>query len=213
MSSLVAASPFGDLTTPGRFGKAGDASAPVTIRERRDLQLHTISANAGRSADVAEAVLSATGLTLPAGPKAASKDGLVFIGTAPGQWLVVAQGDGSAQFDGIRSRLAELASIVEQTDGKAVVEISGPRVRDTLAKGCMLDLHPRVFGPGDAATTPVALIDCQIWQINAGPTYLLAVPSSYAGSFWSWLTSSAAEFGYEVECDQPSIDVKGAFPR
>ena len=202
MSSLAAASPFGGLTTPGRFGKVWDGPAPVTMRERRDLQLHTLSANADKDAEVAEAVLSATGLNLPSGPKVASKDGLAFIGTAPGQWFVVAQGDGRAQFDGIRSGLAELASIVEQTDGKAVVEISGPRGRDTLAKGCMIDLHPRVFGPGDAATTPIALIDCQIWQINAGPTYLLDVPSSYAASFWSWLTSSASEFGYEVE--QPS---------
>ena len=198
MSSLAVASPFGELTAPGRFGKTGDAPAPVTIRERNDLQFHTLSVNAGRDAEVAEAVLSATGVTLPAGPQAASKDGLVFIGTAPGQWLVVGEGDGRTQFDAVRSGLAGMATIVEQTDGKAVVEISGPRVRDTLAKGCMIDLHPRVFGPGDAATTPIALIDCQIWQINAGPTYLLAVPSSYAASFWSWLTSSAAEFGYEV---------------
>ena len=199
MSSLSAASPFGELAAPGRFGKPGDGSAPVTIREHRHLQLHAIAAHAGKTADVAEAVLLLTDLTLPWGPKTASKDGLVFTGAAPGQWLVMVEGDGRAQFDALRSRLAGMATIVEQTDGKAVVEISGSRVRDTLAKGCMLDLHPRIFGPGDAATTPVALIDCQIWQINAGPTYLLAVPSSYAGSFWSWLTSSAAEFGYEVE--------------
>ena len=201
MSSLAAASPFGDLTAPGRFGKAGDGPAPVTIRERNDLQFHTLSANAGKDAEVAEAVLVATGLTLPSGTQAASRDGLAFIGTAPGQWLVAVQGEGRAQFDALRTPLAEMATIVEQTDGKAVVEISGPHVRDTLAKGCMIDLHPRVFGPGDAATTPIALIDCQIWQIDAGPTYLLAVPSSYAGSFWSWLTSSAAEFGYAVERD------------
>ena len=198
MSSLSVASPFGDLTAPGRFGKPGDGPAPVTMRERLDLQFYTLSVNAGRDAGVAEAVLSATGLTLPSGPKAASKDGLAFIGTAPGQWLVAVQGEGRAQFDALRAPLAEMATIVEQTDGKAVVEISGSRVRDTLAKGCMIDLHPRVFGPGDAATTPIALIDCLIWQINAGPTYVLAVPSSYAASFWSWLTSSAAEFGYEV---------------
>ena len=77
--------------------------------------------------------------------------------------------------------------------------MSGPRVRDTLAKGCSLDLHPRAFKPGDAATTPVALIDCQIWQLDETPTYALAVPSSFAESFWDWLTASAAEFGYTVE--------------
>ena len=68
-----------------------------------------------------------------------------------------------------------------------------------LAKGCSLDLHPRVFKPGDAATTPIALIDCQLWQIDDTPSYDLAVPSSFAESFWSWLTASAAEYGYAVE--------------
>ena len=29
-------------------------------------------------------------------------------------------------------------------------------------------------------------------------TYQLAAPRSMAGSFWSWLTASAAEFGYDV---------------
>lgn len=198
MFSLAVASPFGELTAPGSFGKPCDGPAPVTIRERRDLRFHTLSANAGRDADVAEAVVSATGLTLPSCPKAASKDGLAFIGTAPGQWFVVTK-PGDAQFDALRPQLAEMATIVDQTDAKAVVEISGSRVRETLAKGCMIDLHPRVFGPGDTATTPIALIDCHVWQINAGPTYLLAVPSSYAASFWSWLRAAAAEFGYEVE--------------
>ena len=116
MSSLSVASPFGDLTVPGRFGKPGDGPAPVTVCERLDLQFYTLSVNAGRDAGVAEAVLSTTGLTLPSGPKAASKDGLAFIGTAPGQWLVAVQGEGRAQFDALRAPLAATATIVEQTD-------------------------------------------------------------------------------------------------
>ena len=60
--------------------------------------------------------------------------------------------------------------------------------------------HPRLIPkPGDAATTPIALIDCQLWQIDDAPTYDLAVPSSFAESFWSWLIASAAEYGYAIE--------------
>jgi sarcosine oxidase subunit gamma len=56
-----------------------------------------------------------------------------------------------------------------------------------------------VFKPGSAGTTPIALIDCVIWQVDETPTYDLAVPTSFAESFWSWLTSSAGEYGYKVE--------------
>ncbi|HEY8276342.1 MAG TPA: sarcosine oxidase subunit gamma family protein, partial [Methyloceanibacter sp.] len=91
------------------------------------------------------------------------------------------------------------AAITEQSDSKVVIRLSGSCAREVLAKGCSLDLHPRVFKPGDAATTPIALIDCQLWQIDDTPSYDLAVPSSFAGSFWSWLTASAAEAGYSVE--------------
>ena len=95
--------------------------------------------------------------------------------------------------------LKGLATIIDQSDGKAVLRISGLRARDTLAKGCSLDLHPSAFKPGSVGTTPVALIDCVIWQVDETPTYDLAIPTSFAESFWSWLTASAAEYGYTAE--------------
>ena len=134
------------------------------------------------------------------GPKRVSKDGFALIGTAPGQWLAVVEGKAAL---GLLAKLAAglkgLATIIDQSDGKAVLRISGPRARDTLAKGCSLDLHPSVFKPGSAGTTPVALIDCVIWQVDETPTYDLAIPTSFAESFWSWLTASAAEYGYTAE--------------
>jgi methylglutamate dehydrogenase subunit D len=91
---------------------------------------------------------------------------------------------------------------VDQSGGKAVLRVSGSRARAVLAKGCMLDLDPRAFTPGDAATTPIALIDCVLWQLDEAPSYDLAMPSTFATSFWAWLTASAAEFGYEVVAPQ-----------
>jgi sarcosine oxidase subunit gamma len=193
-------SPFGTQLRPGRFGSQFDGPSSVTLKECPDLDLRVISAASGKGEEIAAAVHSAVGLALPDGAKRVSKDGLALIGTAPGQWLALAEGDAARQRLGrVTDALAGLATVVDLTDGKAVLRVSGPRVRDTLAKGCSLDLHPRAFKPGDAATTPVALIDCQIWQLDETPTYALAVPSSLAESFWDWLTASAAEFGYTVE--------------
>ena len=197
--SLKARSPFAGLSTPGRHG-AREGTPGVSLSERVGLGLFVISAGAGKANDVAAKVLSATGLDLSPGPGRASKDGFALIGTGPGQWLAVAEGKAAlASLAKLATALKGVATIVDQSDGKAVLRVSGPRARDTLAKGCSLDLHPRVFKPGSATTTPVALIDCVIWQVDETPTYDLAVPTSYAGSFWSWLTASAAEYGYGVE--------------
>jgi sarcosine oxidase subunit gamma len=170
------------------------------LSERTGLALCVISAGAGKESEVAAKMASVTGLELPMEPKRVSSKGFALIGTAPGQWLAVAESKEARELPAMLAvALKGLATVVDLSDGKAVLRISGPRARDTLAKGCALDLHPRVFKSGSAATTPVALIDCVIWQVDETPTYDLAVPTSYAESFWSWLTASAAEFGYTVK--------------
>jgi sarcosine oxidase subunit gamma len=99
----------------------------------------------------------------------------------------------------LAATLKGLASVSDQSDGRAILRISGSRARDVLAKGLPIDLHPSVFGPGSAATSVIALMGVTLWQVDDAPTYDLAVFRSLAGSFWTWLTDSAAEFGCRVE--------------
>jgi len=192
-------SPFAGLLKPGHHGGQGGA-AGVSLSERIGLALCVISAGANKGGEVAAKMASVTGLDLPMGQGRISKSGFTLIGTAPGQWLAVAESKEARVLPAMLGvALKGDATVVHLSDGKAVLRISGPRARDTLAKGCSLDLHPSVFKPGNAATTPVALVDCVIWQVDEMPTYDLAVPTSYAESFWSWLTASAAEYGYTVK--------------
>jgi sarcosine oxidase subunit gamma len=95
-------------------------------------------------------------------------------------------------------KLAGQAAVSDQSGSRAVMRVSGPRVRDALAKGCMIDLHHRAFGPGDAAMTSIAHIVAHVWQLDNIPTYDLVVSRSMAASFWSWFETSAAQFGYTV---------------
>jgi sarcosine oxidase subunit gamma len=197
---LAQLSPLAAVAVPGRYGNATGTTPPVTLKDRRGLKLRVIAALSGQEPVVEETVRKVTGLEVPRGPKRVVAKGLALIGTAPGQWLAVAEdADATKMLDALTLELAGHAAITEQSDSKAVIRISGTRARDVMAKGCSLDLHQRVFKPGDAATTAVALIDCQLWQIDDAPSYDLAVPSSFAESFWSWLAASAAEFGYSVE--------------
>ena len=200
MAKLAQLSPLAAVAVPGRYGNATGTTAPVTLKERSGLKLRVIAALSRQGPAVEDMVRKVTGLELPRGPKRVVAKGLALIGTAPGQWLAVAEDESSRQMlEALAKQLVGHAAITEQSDSKAVIRISGARARDVMAKGCSLDLHSRVFKSGDAATTAVALIDCQLWQIDDAPSYDLAVPSSFAESFWSWVAASAAEFGYSVE--------------
>ena len=92
---------------------------------------------------------------------------------------------------------AGLASVVDQSHGRTLLRVTGPHVRDALAKGVAVDLHPRAFKTGDAAATLVSHIPVQLWQIDDRPTYEFAVARSLAQSFWHWLEASAAQYGLE----------------
>jgi heterotetrameric sarcosine oxidase gamma subunit len=198
--SLAPRTAFQGLAVPGRYGHVVGDDRPVVIAERVGLAVAQICARRRKMAELAAAVRDASGLELQHGPKRAASDGLAIIGMGPREWLAIADGErGRAALAGIKEAGQGLASFVDQSHAKAVLRLSRPRARDALAKGCGLDLHERVFKPGDATTTQIALIPCQLWQLDEAPTFELSVPLGYAGSFWSWLSASAAEYGFEVK--------------
>jgi sarcosine oxidase subunit gamma len=144
-------------------------------------------------------VKASYGVNLPDGSAVGQGPEVSFVGYGPGQWLAVSEalaGDGLAR--DLAQRLKGLASISDQSGGRTVLRVSGPRARDVLAKGLPIDLHPRAFAPGSAATSAIALMGVQLWQIDDRPSYDIALFRSLSASFWRWLASSAAEFGYEV---------------
>lgn len=196
--TLTARSALTGIAIPGRYTRRAEPG--VTLSERTNIGMASIAARRGQGGRLAATAREAYGVVLPAGPTVASGHGVSFMGTAPGQWLAVSDtlANGALAED-LAATLAGLASITDQSDGRAAVRISGPRARDVLAKGLPIDLHPKAFRPGDAATTVASLIGVQLWQVDDGPTYDVAMFRGYAGSFWHWLTASAAEFGYVIE--------------
>ncbi len=196
--NLRARAPLEGLIQPGRFGAAAPKPGLV-IEEGTDLALATVMVRRGAEADLRRVVTAAYGLDLPEAPRAAAKDGVSFAGTGVGQWLAAAEGSAAADFvSRLRGHLKGLASIADQSDGRVVLRLSGERVREALAKGIPVDLHPRGFRTGDVASTVVAHIGVQIQQLDDRPTFQLMAFRSFSGSLWSWLTKSADEFGYEI---------------
>jgi heterotetrameric sarcosine oxidase gamma subunit len=195
---LQSRAPLAGLVTKGRFG-AATTNPGLLIEERTDLALATVMARRGKQLDLKRAIAMAYGLDLPDGRRVAAKDGVSFAGIGVHQWLAAAEASAQTDFvSRLRQRLADLASTADQSDGRVVLRLSGDRVRDVLAKGVPVDLHPRSFSTGEVASTLVAYIGVQIQQLDDKPTFQLMASRSLAASLWSWLTTSAAEFGFEV---------------
>lgn len=192
------------IAVPGRFGKAGGAPG-ILIEERVGLGLATVASRQGQAEALKAAVGKAYGVELPDISRVAQGASVRFVGTGPGQWLAVSENLASeALARDLAQRLQDLASISDQSGGRTVLRVSGPRARVVLAKGLPIDLEPRAFPLGSAATSTISLMGVQLWQVDAAPTYDIAVFRSLSASFWRWLTASAAEFGYEVSATRSS---------
>lgn len=185
------------VAVPGRYGRAG--AAGLVIEERADMAFASVTAKCGKHFMLVNAVNTAFGIALPDGPRRATRGAVTFAGVGPDQWIASAEESDAAGFAAkVRARLGPFAAVADQSDARLVLRLSGPRVRDVLAKGLAVDLHPKAFKPGDVATTLIAHIGVQVDVLDDRPTYQLIAPRSMAGSFWSWLSASAAEFGYDV---------------
>lgn len=184
------------IAAAGRYGRDA-AVAGVAVTEVRGAGLATVTARKGRRAALLDVAQAAFGVALPETPKRIEGRGLAFIWSGAEQWLACCQQVPVEGMEAVLAPFAGLASIVDQSHGRTLLRVTGPRVRDALAKGVAVDLHPRAFKPGDTAITLVSHIAVQLWQLDDRPAYEFAVARSLAQSFWHWLEASSAEYGLE----------------
>jgi len=146
-------------------------------------------------ADVATlaAVQKAAGLDLPQTPgqfSAHAERSALWFG--PDQWLILAPAGEAGAL--MRALNAVAGSTVDVSDLRAEFELAGPLAADVLRKGCGIDLHPRVFGPGNCALTSLARVRVALRQTDERPGYRLLVERSVALYLWDWLVDAMKEF-------------------
>jgi sarcosine oxidase subunit gamma len=156
LEPLAVTSPLDRLTAPAVQGQAG-----VTLCEVRVGTLTVLHGPADMLAG------------LPREPGWAELPGGTAIWTAPGQWLLLDANGSLASVDS--SRRTDL------TGARCVLEMAGPRARETLATVLPLDLHPRAFPEGAAAATVAGHVPVLIWR--TGEVFRLACHRSFAFAF------------------------------
>jgi sarcosine oxidase subunit gamma len=119
------------------------------------------------------------------------------IWLGPDEWLVTNDTLAPQQLEAeLRETVLPLGGVAVDVSAQRIgLPLKGSRVRDLLAKGCSIDLHPRVFGPGRAVQTTVGLAGVILLALSAaGDDFLLLVRSSFAIYLTEWLLDAAEEF-------------------
>lgn len=130
------------------------ASTRFALRERAFLDLVNVRGEPSDAAFV-EAVAAVAGLRLPAEPNTVARgERYDALWLGPDEWLL--RSVEPAPAGGLHARLSSAlagadAAAVDVGSGYTVLEISGAQAREALARGCPLDLHPRVFKTGQCA--------------------------------------------------------------
>ncbi len=134
--------------------------------------------------------------------------GRFVICVRPERWLLLSASDTpGASAASWESATAGSAGIVDLSSGLTAFLLTGPAVRDALARGCRLDLAPTVFPAGHAAATIIAQVSVIIVALSSG--MLLLTPSTTARHFSEWLAQVAAPFGFEAQPALPFTCLSG----
>jgi sarcosine oxidase subunit gamma len=141
---------------------------------------------------------AALGVDLPTAPNTWVPTGTgraVWLG--PDEWLLTSTTEAPEDLEArVRAAVLPLGGSATDVSAQRIgLRLTGARVRDVLAKGCSIDLHPRVFGPGSSAQTALGQAGVVLLALSdTGDDHLVLVRSSFAGYLADWLLDAALEF-------------------
>jgi len=170
----------------------GDAGARMSERPPR-AQL-AVRGDSGDKAFVA-AFKAGLGFSPPlAANTVVTHDGLAVFWLGPSEWLLVGEVPGEQLAAALADRHHAL---VDVSDSRIAIGLSGPRARDVLAKLCPLDLAAPALAPGRCAGTILAR-GHMLLHVLAEDSYDIHVHRSFADYAWRMLEDAALEYGVAV---------------
>lgn len=177
-------------------GRAGSGADTAVIVEHPHLGKVNLRGDPGDQTFM-HAVAGVIGAAPPVAANTAvkaDKNSILWLG--PDEWLIITpEGKQGVMEAALRSALeSQHVSVVDGTDARTTIRLHGANARDVLMKGCPLDLHPRVFGPGQCAQSILTKADVLIHQLDDTPTYDIYVLCSFSRYLWDWLADAAKEF-------------------
>jgi sarcosine oxidase, subunit gamma len=177
--------------------ETGSVQGVVEISEVPFLTMVGLRVN--RDSDAGQRVVSVTG-GLPAacgGVTGTGDTSVLWLG--PEEFLVVAPTEAHESLGGdliqaLREALADgEGQVVDLSANRTTFDLTGPRSRAVLEKGCSLDLHPRVLKAGTALSTEIGNIPVVLWKTGE-ESFRIFPRASFADFLGRWLLDSMREY-------------------
>ncbi|WP_281664651.1 sarcosine oxidase subunit gamma [Paraburkholderia fungorum] len=172
------------------------ASAAFRLNERPFLELVNVRGDT-RDAAFVSAVESVLGCRPPEKANTLARgNGYDMLWLGPDEWLVrSATAHDATRTAPLQAKLGAafagvFASAVDIGSGYTVLEISGTRSREVLARGCPLDLHPKLFGVGQCAQSHYFKASMTLLSTGAD-SFDIVVRRSFADYFVKMMLDAA----------------------
>ena len=175
----------------------GEAKGKVpTIREVPFLGFLNLRGKANNTGMQA-ATLNVLGCELPveANTMIESSDNRIYW-LGPDEWLIVTPTGQQAKVQAeLRTALEGVfSSVVDNSSGLTMLEVTGDNAASLLASDCPFDLHPRAFKPGQCAQTRLAKAGMTIAPMRKGNGFEVIIRRSFADYIGLWLQDAAVAF-------------------
>jgi heterotetrameric sarcosine oxidase gamma subunit len=184
-----------------------DAAAGVRLADCATdiVEIAALRTGARALRDVARARLEPA---LPAHGRISFGADRLMLSVRPERWLLLAAPAAPGAFAQLcKDACADCAAVVELSSALIALHVAGPAVRAMLARGCRLDLEPRLFPAGCAAATLMAQVPVTLAALRCG--VLLLTPSTTGRHFREWLACAAEPFGLARLADVTVGDLSG----
>ena len=161
---------------------------------------HLILRGNSDNPDFVRGVSQVLGMDLPVKPlTSVSNDVTRILWVTPDEWLIISSGDMIFDIEvALRATLTGHYSLVNQSGGQTIIQLSGESARVMLKKSTPLDVHPKAFPVGKAATSVFAKSSALICR-TGDMQWQLVVRRSFADYLWRWLLDAGQEFGLTIE--------------
>lgn len=147
----------------------------------------------------------ASELGVGTGQAARDTDGVLIVGSGPGEWLLLAPAGSVAAMTARLERSIHagehLVSVYDVTHGRALLRLTGDAAPALLAKVCAIDFHDRTTPNGAALRSSVGHVVTEIVRNDDAGTrsYLLSCEWSYGQYLFDVLLDAGAEFAVGVD--------------
>jgi len=181
----------------GRFGQAVPTPG-ITVQQLQGLSIIQVAAYPDTASKTGQIIQSVCGLAPADKPRqAVMQDTLRILWNGPQRWWIV-QPEDATLLQCLREELGQNAAVSEHSQGRVVLRLRGPSVRDFLAKGSTVDFHPAHFQAGWSRPLTLDHFDVQVHCLDNLASVEIYIARSLAVSFWEWLVDASGEFGTEV---------------